>query len=45
MRAQLERHRSEVEELEKEINEAKDEVVEANQLANTFEKGECKCIL
>jgi len=45
MRAQLERHRSEVEELEKEINEAKDEVVEANQLANTFEKGECMCIL
>lgn len=44
-RAQLERHRKEVEELEREINKSKDEIVEANQLANTFEKGESTCVI
>ena len=36
-RAQLERHRREVKELEKDIDRLKDEVVEANQMASTFE--------
>lgn len=40
-RTQLDRHRKEVEELEREINRVKDEAVEANQLATTYEKGEC----
>lgn len=39
-RAQLARHRKEVEELEREIQSVKDAVVHENQLANTFEK-EC----
>jgi uncharacterized coiled-coil DUF342 family protein len=39
-RAQLERHRQEVEELEREIKTSKDAIVEANQLAKTFEEGE-----
>ncbi len=39
----LERHRKKVSELEREIAVAKDEVVEANQMANTFEKGEQLC--
>ena len=38
-RAQLQRHREEVEALEREIKSVKDDVVEENQLANTFEKG------
>lgn len=42
-RTQLERHRKEVSELESEIAAAKDEVVEANQMANAFEKGEQLC--
>ena len=43
-RAQLQRHRKEVEELEREIQTVKDDVVHENQLANTFEKGEpIKC--
>eukprot|EP00985_Skeletonema_marinoi_P007835 scaffold3489_cov97-Skeletonema_marinoi.AAC.1 len=40
-RAQLERHRKEVEKLEREIATSRDEVVEANQMAATFEK-ECQ---
>ena len=39
-RAQLERHRKEVSELKRESAVLKDEVVEANQMAKTFEKGE-----
>eukprot|EP00986_Skeletonema_menzelii_P011247 scaffold5744_cov187-Skeletonema_menzelii.AAC.2 len=39
-RAQLERHRKEVSELEREIAVIKNDVVEANQMAKTFEKGE-----
>lgn len=39
-RAQLARHRKEVEELEREIQSVKDKVVHENQLANTYEK-EC----
>lgn len=39
-RAQLERHRKEVSELKRETAVLKDEVVEANQMAKTFEKGE-----
>ncbi|KAL9189081.1 hypothetical protein ACHAXT_011571 [Thalassiosira profunda] len=37
-RAQLTRHRKEVEELEREIQGVKDDIVEQNQLANAFEK-------
>jgi chromosome segregation ATPase len=39
-RAQLQRHRKEVEEMEREIQLVKDDIVQENQLANTFEKGE-----
>ena len=38
-RAQLQRHRKEVEELERETQQVKDDVVRENQLANAFEKG------
>ena len=41
-RAQLERHRNELEELSVAISRSKDEVVEANELAKTFEKGESR---
>ena len=40
MQPRLQRHRREVEELEREIQQVKDNVVEENQLANTFQKGE-----
>ena len=39
-RAQLQRHRKEVEEIVSEIQQVKDAIVEENQLAGTFEKGE-----
>ncbi|KAL7543287.1 hypothetical protein ACHAXR_012605 [Thalassiosira sp. AJA248-18] len=39
-RAQLQRHRQEEEEMEREIQKVKDDIVHQNQLANTFEKGE-----
>ena len=39
-RAQLQRHRKEVEEAELEIQQIKDDIVSSNQLANTYEK-EC----
>jgi len=39
-RAQLQRHRKEVEEAELEIQKIKDDIVSSNQLANTYEK-EC----
>ncbi|KAL3761866.1 hypothetical protein ACHAWU_009031 [Discostella pseudostelligera] len=39
-RAQLQRHRKEVEDLEREIQSTKNSIVEENQLAHTFEK-EC----
>lgn len=38
-RAQLQRHRKEVEDLEREIQSTKNSIVEENQLAHTFEKG------
>ena len=38
-RAQLQRHRKEVEEMEREIHLVKDDIVKENQLANSFEKG------
>ncbi len=42
-RAQLQRHRKEVEEMELEIQLAKENILQENQLANTFEKGEGWC--
>ena len=42
-RAQLQRHRKEVEEMEREIQLVKDNILQENQLANTFEKGEGRC--
>lgn len=39
-RAQLQRHRKEVEEMEREVRVVKDEIVNENHLANTYEKGE-----
>ncbi|KAL3794122.1 hypothetical protein ACHAW5_009956 [Stephanodiscus triporus] len=39
-RAQLQRHRKEVEEMEREIQLVREDIVQENQLANTFEK-EC----
>lgn len=39
-RAQLQRHRKEVEDLEREIHAVTDSIVEENQLAQTYEKGE-----
>jgi TolA-binding protein len=38
-RAQLQRHRKEVEEMEREIQLVKDDIVKENQLANSLEKG------
>lgn len=38
-RAQLQRHRKDVEDLEREIQSTKNSIVEENQLAHTFEKG------
>ena len=38
-RAQLQRHRKEVEDLEREIHTTKNTIVEENQLAHTYEKG------
>ena len=38
-RAQLQRHRKEVEVMEREIHLVKDDIVKENQLANSFEKG------
>jgi septal ring factor EnvC (AmiA/AmiB activator) len=44
-RAQLERHRKEVLELEREVGQVKDEIVKANQDAKGYENGECvKCL-
>lgn len=39
-RAQLQRHRKEVEELERKIGQVKDEIVEANQLGKEYERSE-----
>lgn len=39
-RAQLQRHRKEVEEMEREVHVARDEIVKENQLAKTYENGE-----
>lgn len=38
-RAQLQRHRKEVDEMEREIQLVKDDIVKQNHLANSFEKG------
>ena len=40
-RAQLERHRKEVEEFERELHQTKADILEANQLGKAFEKGKC----